>query len=362
MNQSTSTIDQEWPKPDIESVPICPMCESGRRTLLHGNVKDWVFACAPGSWNYWRCDSCESLYLDARPTEASIGRAYDNYYTHCDAQSKKGSLSTGVVRVAIAIKQGFLNYALGTNLPNAIILPIAVYRILKKLELVPRMFLQDIKSSKPGLMLDLGCGDGRLMLVAKKYGWDVVGLEVDDAAVEATRQKGLEVHLGSYKKIADLNQKFDLIVCSHVVEHVHDPRQLISLALASLGEGGQLWLQWPNPKADGLRKYGVYWRGLEAPRHLCLPSTGSIRRVTESIETAAFIVEDNSTFWKWAQISMYEASEKIQKSGSSRTSWLNFFRAALRFIQTGSNISECELCTITIRKSNSHDERHLSTR
>lgn len=350
LTQTTSIIDQEWPEKDVEHVLICPMCESERRTLVHSGVKDWAFNCAPGSWNYWRCGSCDSLYVDARPTEASIWRAYAHYYTHAVENScLPSTLLKKIVGALMSIKQGYLNFALGTNLPNSIRFPSYFYRILDKLELLPRIFLQDIRSSKPGRMLDLGCGDGRLMLIAKRYGWDVEGLEQDNAAVQSARKKGLVVHLGSYQDIVGLDRKFDLIVCSHVIEHVHDPRKLISLAFASLEESGQLWLQWPNPKSDGLRKYGVHWRGLEAPRHISLPSVDSIQKYARSIEPA-FVVKNNSESWKWAQISMYEASEKIKKSGSSRIGHINFLRAALRFLLTKSNIAECELCTVTTIK------------
>lgn len=351
--QSELALHEAWPEQDMESVRICPMCESEQRTLEYSGVKDWVFGCAAGSWIYSRCDSCRSLYLDPRPTEATIGKAYANYYTHSpDVRADKASLRNSAFRVAVAIKQGFLNFHFGTNLKNSIALPTFIYRILGKFELLPRIFLQDIEWSNPGKMLDLGCGDGRSMLVAERFGWTVTGIEIDSAAVKSAIKNGLDVRLGSYRDIVGLKRKFDLIVCSHVIEHVHNPRELLSLALASLEDGGQLWLQWPNPKSDGLKKYGIHWRGLEAPRHLCLPSIDSIISFAESNESASFVVKDNSKYWKWAQMTGYEASENIKNGGFLRSGagQFNVLRAAIRFLLTKRNIAECEVCTVTIKK------------
>jgi 2-polyprenyl-3-methyl-5-hydroxy-6-metoxy-1,4-benzoquinol methylase len=343
---------EKWPEHDLEPTNSCPMCNSEQRVLEYIGVKDWVFDCAPGEWNYWRCKSCDSLYVDPRPSETSIGRAYAKYYTHTNAQREKRSLRDRTIHLAVALKHGFLDTQFDTKLLGSIALPRLFYRVLGKLELLPRIFLQDISWSKPGCMLDLGCGNGKSMLVAKRFGWDVVGIELDSAAVESARGQGLDVRPGSYKSIVDLKKKFDLVVCSHVIEHVHHPRELLSLALSTLEDGGQLWLQWPNPKADGLKRYGIYWRGLEAPRHVCLPSYDSVKHFAESLGPSLFVVDDKSLFWKWAQMSAYESSENIRKNAESKSAagGFSFFRAIFRFVLSKNKIAECELCTVTIKK------------
>ena len=343
---------EKWPDHDLEPANCCPMCNSKQRALEHIGVKDWVFDCAPGEWNYWRCNSCDSIYLDPRPSEASIGRAYAKYYTHTSIERDSRSIRNRAINLAVALKRGFLDTQFGTKLPGSVTLPRIFYRVLEKLELLPRVFLQDISWSKPGRMLDLGCGNGKSMLVAKQFGWDVVGIELDSAAVESAKSQGLDVRLGSYKSINDLKKKFDLIVCSHVIEHVHCPRELLSLALENLEDGGQLWLQWPNPRADGLKRYGRYWRGLEAPRHVCLPSLDSVKCFVGSLGVGPFLIEDKSLFWKWAQMSAYESSENIKKNAEleSKSDGFNFVRAISRFIAQKDRIAECELCTVVIEK------------
>jgi SAM-dependent methyltransferase len=337
---------------DLESVQTCPMCASKERKLEFVGVQDWVFQCVSGTWDFWRCESCGSLYMSPRPRECEIGKAYATYYTHSETQPRDGLIRSATSRLAVALKWGFVDRQFGTRLPGSIALPGLFYRWLARLDLLPRTFLQDVVWSRPGTMLDIGCGSGKSMQVAKRFGWDVLGVEVDGTAAGVARSKGLDVRHGSYRTVAELGRQFDLIVCNHVIEHVHNPRELLSIALAALGDGGQLWMQWPNPKADGLKRYGVHWRGLEAPRHLTLPSSNAVRSFVESLGTGIFSVRDDSRFWRWAQMSGYEASESVRHSASGRPATRRFhgLRAVIRYLTTRRKILEGEVCVVVITK------------
>src|SRR5690348_5553910 len=74
--------DTAWPMKDLEEVPACPACGARGRSLLYDGLTDRLFYAAPGSWRLVSCSDCASAFLDPRPTEASIGRAYLTYYTH----------------------------------------------------------------------------------------------------------------------------------------------------------------------------------------------------------------------------------------------------------------------------------------
>ncbi|WP_363318686.1 class I SAM-dependent methyltransferase [Rhodoferax sp.] len=244
------------------------MCESERRTLAHRGVKDWAFACAPGSWNYWLCDECSSLYLDPRPTAESIWRAYSTYYTHKGETVAQGVRSSFKLRLRneclfhwLGIDQGpRLHYRFGGYLS-----------VLKPM--IPRKFPLDQLACLPrGKLLDVGCGSGDLLLAAQAMGWQVRGLEIDAKAVDAACSKGLSVQHGSFELLCEYRSSFECIVCSHVIEHVHEPRQLLSSLVNALKPGGSLFIAYPNPSSVVRRWFGRHWRGLEAPRHLCLPS------------------------------------------------------------------------------------------
>jgi 2-polyprenyl-3-methyl-5-hydroxy-6-metoxy-1,4-benzoquinol methylase len=119
----------------------------------------------------------------------------------------------------------------------------------------------------PGSLLDVGCGNGVFMLRARAASWRVQGLEPDPNAAASARKAGLDVTEGTLDTFHP-TAHFDVITASHVIEHVHDPREFVRRILALLRPGGLVWLATPNARGLGHRWYGRAWRGLEPPRHM----------------------------------------------------------------------------------------------
>ena len=339
-------INQLWPKNDLEFISKCPCCLSPDRTLGYADVQDWSFYCAAGKWNYWRCSQCSTLYLNPRPSEMSIGRAYSTYYNHTDDPSN--SVNTTISKVIRSIKNGYLNKTLSTHYGNAIALPALLYRSLGGLGLLPRLPFHDISQRIPGKLLDIGCGNGKLLAFAKQLGWEVTGLELDKTAASNARSAGLNVIHGSFTAVDKIDQVFDLIICSHVLEHVHDPKSLVELSLSKLSQHGELWLQWPNPLADGLRRFGKHWRGLEAPRHITIPSIKAVKRMVYEINPQC-TVEDKSAYWSWSQMSMYTSSASISRGQIPQNSSATI-KSLVKYLVSRWKIEQCELCVITIKR------------
>jgi 2-polyprenyl-3-methyl-5-hydroxy-6-metoxy-1,4-benzoquinol methylase len=339
-------INKPWPEEDLEFISKCPCCLSLDCALAYADVQDWSFYCAAGKWNYWRCSQCTSLYLNPRPSELSIGSAYSNYYTHADEQSN--SVNTTISKVIRSIKNGYLNKTLSTHYGDAFALPAWLYRSLSGLGLLPRSPLHDISRRVPGKLLDIGCGGGKLLAFAKQLGWEVTGLELDETAVSTARRAGLNVIHGSFTDIDKIDQVFDLIICSHVLEHVHDPKSLVELSISKLSQHGELWLQWPNPLADGLRRFGKHWRGLEAPRHITIPSIRAVERMVCEINPKC-TVEDKSAYWSWSQMSMYTSSNAICLGQLPQNSGVTI-KSLVKYLISRWKIEQCELCVITIKR------------
>ena len=268
----TTIIDQDWPAEELEEVHNCPYCGSEERTIAYENVQDWSFYCAPGKWTYWDCAECEALYLNPRPTEASIGKAYASYYTHSnDASSIIQQLKT-------RLKNELFYHSINANLSPRFHVPKwlgFIVKPLKKLIHIP-FELEPLVNLPKGMLLDVGCGSGTKLKNAKQLGWQVTGLEVDPNAVKVAIDSGLNVVHGDYRKLAEFNGIFDCVICIHVLEHVHEPLELLSLLHKTLKPNGVLLLSLPNSRSHVRFDYGSYWRGLEAPRHLSIPTLSYI--------------------------------------------------------------------------------------
>lgn len=75
----------------------------------------------------------------------------------------------------------------------------------------------------PGLrVLDVGCGDGSVMVRLAERGCRVQGVEIDPALVARCRAAGLDVLLGRAERLPVPDESFDAIVCSVVVPYTDE--------------------------------------------------------------------------------------------------------------------------------------------
>ena len=261
-------MSKAWPRGALEDIPNCPYCGSLSRTLTYEDVEDWAFGCAPGLWNYWDCVDCKALYLHPRPTPESIGNAYSRYYTHAYA-----STSNRLTALKQKLRNEYWSQALHTSIQPRLNLPRWLGWSTAWLQpyIAEPFGLRQLAQNPKGLLIDVGCGNGDKLELANQLGWQTLGIELDASAVEGARLRGQNVIQGGYELLHQYQAQADCIVCSHVLEHVHQPLRLLQLLLAALKADGALLLSVPNASSHLRYLYGKNWRGLEAPRHLAMP-------------------------------------------------------------------------------------------
>lgn len=257
----------------LEAIVKCPVCDNTSRKLLHTQLCDDSYLNAPGEWNFWLCSQCKSAYLDPRLTLESIHLAYRNYYTH----KKKGpkndytTLSSfGKFRRCLA--NGYANWRFGSQtVPSSkhgIWIAYVIPMIKRSLDRRYRNLLKPVKPG--GKLLDVGCGNGSFLKLARSCGWEVVGLDPDPKAIQNAKNYGLEAYIGGIEYFTGEEELFDFISLNHVIEHVHNPVATLKSCYALLKPGGRLWVETPNIDSIGYARFKRYWRGLEVPRHLVL--------------------------------------------------------------------------------------------
>ena len=100
-------------------------------------------------------------------------------------------------------------------------------------------------------VLDLGCGNGALCGALHTEGWQAVGVEPDEAgvAIARTLYPAVSFHpFGVHSDPANLlaiEDPFDVVVSTEVVEHLFAPRQLPAYAAAVLKPSGWLIVSTP---------------------------------------------------------------------------------------------------------------------
>jgi SAM-dependent methyltransferase len=229
----------------LETVDTCPLCGSQDRLKIGDDVRDWYYRSSAQRWAYWECGDCRSLYLSPRPSPEFIGLAYANYYTH--GGSGKGLKENLKTRLRHECYSHWLDINIGPRLHIPQQFGAALGPLKVKLQ-IP-FALELISLLPPGNILDVGCGSGKMLVMAKQLGWNAKGVEFDPEAVAKATSQGLTISEGDYRILRDDKHKYELVICSHVIEHVDDPRLLLELLFSVVSEDGVLALAFPNAQS-----------------------------------------------------------------------------------------------------------------
>ena len=98
-----------------------------------------------------------------------------------------------------------------------------------------------------GYVLEVGCATAFGLSIFKSNGWDVLGLDPSEKASKLAKEKyGIEV----IKSLFDINlfkgKKYDLIIFSHVLEHIIDPDELVKELVLILKPSGLIYIEVPD--------------------------------------------------------------------------------------------------------------------
>jgi ADP-heptose:LPS heptosyltransferase/SAM-dependent methyltransferase len=149
---------------------------------------------------------------------------------------------------------------------------------VKKWLRLPRFtVLQTILDRLPkGKLFDVGCSTGFFLLIAKKFGFDVYGMEASSEAVEvAKRNFKLKVAqaLTFDELLEDFKGPYKVVSAFEVIEHVEEPMKFLQEIYKLLEDNeGYLLLSCPpfykfENLAKGYRKF-KWWHNDFPPNHL----------------------------------------------------------------------------------------------
>lgn len=90
-------------------------------------------------------------------------------------------------------------------------------------------------------ILEVGCGNGIFMAELVRMGFNAYGLEPSLSSSAAARKKHLNVITAAFPS-QKLKQNFDMIIASHVLEHIEDVGHILTSIRHQLNPGGLLML------------------------------------------------------------------------------------------------------------------------
>jgi SAM-dependent methyltransferase len=192
----------------------CPICHAAsarlRYRLTHFSIYD--------------CGACGQTFLDPLPSPEEIERLFRTLYTSgdCDLPELKG----------------YYDFCYDDSPTNPLVQ--GYERWLVALE----------RHHAPGTLLDVGCGTGLFLAVARRRGWAVTGIDANaEATAYAREHLGLDVQTGDFADFAGSGRGFDAITMWDIIEHSRDPVGLLGAARRALAPGGAVALSTPNRRS-----------------------------------------------------------------------------------------------------------------
>jgi SAM-dependent methyltransferase len=224
---------------------------------------DRAFA-VPGVYTVARCRRCGFLYQRPRVRDEHLAACYPDHYPRHQEPSPRLPFKGSPARARAA------RWALATRLGyDRLRTPGAGLATRLRAALLIRRLRWDCPPWRGrGRYLDVGCGSGGALGVAQALGWEVAGVEIDEAAAEKARRFSARVHAGDLFSAPFGPGEFDCVSAFHVLEHVPDPVGAVRRMLEWLAPAGLLVIEVPNAGGLGARLFGRAWSGLELPRHL----------------------------------------------------------------------------------------------
>lgn len=150
-----------------------------------------------------------------------------------------------------------------------------MYQFVKSIALKNKLNLINSESQR-GKILDIGAGVGDFLSVAKKDGWEIIGVEPSEKAKAIAKNKGVTF----VESLNDLeNNSFDVITMWHVLEHVPDLENQIKDLKRLIKPSGTIIIAVPNFNSFDAKYYGSFWAAYDVPIHLWHFSKTAIKKL-----------------------------------------------------------------------------------
>jgi 2-polyprenyl-3-methyl-5-hydroxy-6-metoxy-1,4-benzoquinol methylase len=222
----------------------CPHCGGLRYTAV-ASGEDYEYATCANTCRVVKCEACGLIYLNPAPEQGEFAVIYPQEYKP-------------------------YHFNAGQNF----IMRVRDYLDTSKARSFLRLLPEEAR------ILDLGCGDGRYLKIMSRAcpSWRLEGIDFSAQAVEHCRACGYSAVAGSYEE-ADLpSNKYDLINCNQVIEHMADPAAALLKTHRELKPGGLINIETPSLEGWDARIFRrSFWGGYHFPRHLIFFTEDSLQ-------------------------------------------------------------------------------------
>ena len=225
----------------------CPACgdSSFRSAFSDCNRREGL----PLEGTFVRCQGCRSIYLREIPAPAALEAAYASAFIDPVTEPE----ATDGHPANLGVTRGLLR------------------RVSRRVRGRPHSWPEEEGRSRR--ILDFGCGSGVKLREFQARGWSIAGIDLNRPAIQNARSlfPDGQWFAGSLEDAPDWGL-FDVIRTDNVLEHIPDPRQILSLLRHRLKPGGRLLAYVPNGRSLSVRLLAARSQASWMPFHLQLLS------------------------------------------------------------------------------------------
>lgn len=225
---------------------VCPVCGKNK----------WRKAYKIDRWDIEECLFCAFAEINPMPDRKNRSDDYSEKKV-LERNIKKRSVITGFFR---AVKQK-INKVTGRNKSGI---------FYKKLcEFLP----------KGSGILDIGCGDGSFLNLAKE-GYDCAGIEISEyLAMQAGKIPNLKIITGNFLTADFTGKKYDGITLISLLEHLDDPAEALNKCFYLMNRGGVLLIKTVNYDSLNRKIRKENWTGFRPPDHTVYFSPSNLKDI-----------------------------------------------------------------------------------
>lgn len=179
----------------------CPICGSGKSEAIKRIYMTLPEGIAlPGQYDIVSCSECGFCFADTSAKKEDYDAYYMLYNSYSGGKENEESIASHA--------------------------PIIEF-IKSNLKLEDRI-------------LDIGFGNGMLLQHLRELGYqNLFGLDPSECSVNNLKKQGIECARGNvYDRVGCLENSFDAVIMTTVLEHLYDPRRAVECACAYLKDGG----------------------------------------------------------------------------------------------------------------------------
>lgn len=222
-------------KTELIEKRACPLCGSETADTIF--IKD--------GFPHVRCTSCEMVYVNCLLRPGALNSLYENEETYSE---------------------------------------ILTNEVQKKLDDLKFLyFLEIIEEDLPGKgnLLDIGCGPGHFLSLAKEKGWSVTGCEFNQSCLPHLKKAEIPVINRPIEDSDIPDGSLDCVTLFTVLEHIPDPKNLLRQIRRILVKGGVTGILVPNIDAIANRVLHEKSTTFSGDVHINLFSDTTLRKMLE---------------------------------------------------------------------------------